>query len=400
MKHAIFLFVLSALLSFSSHAQVKDGDPAPRLDLQAILQGGSGASVDKLGSKFVLLEFWATWCTPCVRNIPHLNELQEKFKKKNIQFISVTDETKDHIELFLKKRKMNGWVGIDNNGHTFKSYGIEGRPVTVIINNKGTIVYRGEPTHVTAELLNKILAGNAHAAGTVSKEEKETDKLGGFSGGEDPVVTGNFDMGKMGYLHQEVIRPTVNPGGGYAGRSYKGSIGISIIGADINQVIAYMTDLPTRLRVLNLSSVPDTASWDIIFSRSKGYNMDKAMKELHDLVCRTFSIAIRDTEVVKEILVPQVTTKKLIKVADVKDDDPQIKTYQVLSSVYCSVERKMNKIVYYGADADEVYLDVFELGNKYYSMSGAELVAWLEKQGIGFTPGTKRVKLTAVYDVK
>jgi len=400
MKKLAFLFPALVLFSVTTSAQVKVNRPAPHLDLQAILQGGNNAAIDKLPSTFVVLEFWATWCTPCVRNIPHINELQQKFEGENVQFISISDEPKETIELFLKKRKMNGWAGIDNKGNTFKNYHITGRPATFIIDDKGMVVFQGDPSKVTEELLTNILAGNA--TGPVKEDEQAKNKLGGFGGGEDPAITANFNMSKMGYLHQEVIRPTVNANLGYCWKNDNGQVGISIIGANISHAVAYLTELTSYHRIINRSSVPDTASWDFIFSRSKGYDMDKGRKELVDLICKTFSVAIKDTDVMQEAFVPVFqSAKKLIYKKDVKEDDPQLKTYQAVSDIFNAVETKTGKIVYYSADADIMimYLDVFDLGTRYYRMSGDELIAWLQQQGISLQTENKQMKLKVLYSI-
>ena len=318
MKQHIFVLFFAVLFAFSAKGQPKLNTRAPRTDFQSILPAGTDTGPGKLDGKFILLEFWATWCTPCVMNIPHLNELQEKFKDRNIVFISVTDEPKEKIEAFMKKRKMNGWVAIDDNGHTFKSYKVSARPATFIIDPEGNVVYMGEPSLVTEDVLNNILSGGSTAS--IPREPVATGKLGGFGGGEDPVITANFNMQKMGYLLQDVIRPTVRANSGYGWNSHNGSVGISIIGQNITHAVAYINELPTYLRIINRSSVPDTANWDFIFSRSKGYELQKARTELFSLICKTFSIAIKDTEMKTEVLVPSYRSpEKLINKKDIKD---------------------------------------------------------------------------------
>ncbi|MFN2511843.1 MAG: TlpA family protein disulfide reductase [Pyrinomonadaceae bacterium] len=75
-----------------SRAQVpaiKIGDTAPEIKFEKLLQAPPGAdtAATNLKGKVVVLEFWATWCLPCVPAIQHLNDVAEKFKDKPVQFI-------------------------------------------------------------------------------------------------------------------------------------------------------------------------------------------------------------------------------------------------------------------------------------------------------------------------
>src|SRR5882724_1084408 len=73
--------------------ELKAGTAAPDLGLTAVLQSPDGTNADwaSLKGKVVVLEFWATWCAPCIAVQPHLNELTDEFKDKSVQFISITN---------------------------------------------------------------------------------------------------------------------------------------------------------------------------------------------------------------------------------------------------------------------------------------------------------------------
>src|SRR6185503_11931309 len=129
MKRNIFGFGTAAclLLAFPrAEAAPQVGKPAPELGLEQVLQAPAGteASWEKLKGKVVVLEFWATWCAPCIAAIPHLNELADHFKGKPVQFIAITDEQNKVIEAFLKKRAMRAWIGLDTDKSMFKAYSI------------------------------------------------------------------------------------------------------------------------------------------------------------------------------------------------------------------------------------------------------------------------------------
>ena len=86
----------------------------------------------KLRGKVVVLEFWATWCGPCVAAMPHMNGLADRYKGK-VQFIEITDEGRETVAPFLAKRPMSGWVGLDTDRSVFDAYCVKGIPMTVLV---------------------------------------------------------------------------------------------------------------------------------------------------------------------------------------------------------------------------------------------------------------------------
>ena len=136
------------------------GQPAPELDIEKYLQAPEGEkSLSALKGKVVVLEFWATWCAPCVAVIPHLNQLNEEFRDKQVQFISVTDEGEDVIAPFLKRQEMKSWIGLDTDRSVFEAYGVKGIPRTFLINQEGIIAASLHPAGLSSDMIEKIIAG-------------------------------------------------------------------------------------------------------------------------------------------------------------------------------------------------------------------------------------------------
>lgn len=157
----LFLAFLSFLPTVRADTGVRVGSPAPALALRQVLQapGGFRGTWEELKGRAVVLEFWATWCGGCVDNIPHLNELAEKFASWPLQFISITDETDvELVKRFLARHPIRGWVAFDAEEGTFKRYGIEGRPQTVLVNPSGVVQAITNPTSVTPQVLEDLLA--------------------------------------------------------------------------------------------------------------------------------------------------------------------------------------------------------------------------------------------------
>ena len=160
-KVALTVGFLACLLVARANDRLKVGTPAPPLVLREILQApeGSRATWEELKGRAVVLEFWATWCGGCVDNIPHLNKLAEQFASRPVQFVSITDETEiELVQRFLVRHPIRGWVAFDKDAATFKSYGVEGRPQTLLISRSGVVQAITNPTSVTAEVLEDLLA--------------------------------------------------------------------------------------------------------------------------------------------------------------------------------------------------------------------------------------------------
>ncbi|WP_324678617.1 TIGR03435 family protein [Hymenobacter sp. GOD-10R] len=175
-KTLLFSFVL--LLTFqlySAKAAIpKVGEAAPQLKLTKLLQtsGKTDESIKSLQGKAIVLEFWATWCAPCIAAMPHLNALSEKYKGKDVQFISITDQTEDKARLFLKKRAINGWVGLDTDRTMYDAYEVNSIPFTVVIDAKGLVAGYPKNNDLSEAMLDQVLAGGKIAAPLVEPKEE------------------------------------------------------------------------------------------------------------------------------------------------------------------------------------------------------------------------------------
>ena len=160
-----WLFLITLFFSLSVPAAEiqgpKVGEKPPLLEAAELLQAPPGTkfNAESLRGKVVVLEFWATWCGPCVAAIPHLNELAERFKNKPVQFVAITAEDKATVEKFLAKRPIQAWVALDTNQAMNKAYRIQAIPHTVVLGKAGRIAAITYPTMLTANHINDLLAG-------------------------------------------------------------------------------------------------------------------------------------------------------------------------------------------------------------------------------------------------
>ncbi|MEY4484496.1 MAG: hypothetical protein RL693_1948 [Verrucomicrobiota bacterium] len=155
-RFSIILMAALALLFSLQHSAARTsksniGTVIPELKLQF-----SGKAPEIKGKPYVL-EFWATWCPPCRQSIPHLNELNKKYKALGLTFIGATSEDRQTVRNFLKDVPIDYTVAFDNDGKLNKSFGIEGIPHAMIVNKEGKIVWEGHPMSMPESELDAVV---------------------------------------------------------------------------------------------------------------------------------------------------------------------------------------------------------------------------------------------------
>ncbi|MFC1498418.1 TlpA family protein disulfide reductase [Verrucomicrobiota bacterium] len=110
--------------------------------------------------KYVLVQHWNTWCPPCRRSIPLLNEFHKKYSDELV-VIGITDETEKDIKE-MKSASIEYYSAIDTQGRQKKELGVFGVPHVIILEPDGYVVWEGFPFQegyeLTEEKIEKILA--------------------------------------------------------------------------------------------------------------------------------------------------------------------------------------------------------------------------------------------------
>ncbi len=181
------LLAVAALIAFCTLGCAEDkkkpklgiGDAAPKWKVSNWLNGDEVKGYEK--DKVYVVEFWATWCGPCIKAMPHLEELYAENKAKGLVVIGMTTKDDDGNDLeavtkFVesKKGKLNYPFAFCETRDTDKAFmgaaEEDGIPCSFVVDQAGKIAYIGHPKHLDA-VLPKVLAGTW-------KGQADADELG------------------------------------------------------------------------------------------------------------------------------------------------------------------------------------------------------------------------------
>ncbi|MEZ5333137.1 MAG: TlpA disulfide reductase family protein [Thermoanaerobaculia bacterium] len=123
------------------------------------LDGAEIPTWEELEGDLVVVDFWASWCQPCVAAFPDLNELQARFGGRGVRFLSVTYEPEAFVRSFLAEHPLRTTVALDPELASFASFNAWGIPVVYLFDRRGRLLTSLHPVHLTAELIEKALNG-------------------------------------------------------------------------------------------------------------------------------------------------------------------------------------------------------------------------------------------------
>lgn len=123
---------------------------ASRLDVVRALSYLDPDQAPELGSgKAVVVEFWATWCPPCVQSVPHLVELDQRLRPEGLVLVGVHtargSRDEEGVRRFLDARDVEYPIALDHDGAAARAFGVSGIPHAFVFDRSGSLVWNGHP---------------------------------------------------------------------------------------------------------------------------------------------------------------------------------------------------------------------------------------------------------------
>ena len=158
---SIFSFwVVGALLWAPAAQALEPGDKAPQFSARS-LDGTQTLSLGKYRGKVVYLDFWASWCTPCLKSLPLMEEMRKEFAGQGLQVLAVNvDKDLGKAKKFVQKRDLGFPSAQDPDGRLPGTFEVGTMPTSFIIDRKGVIrhIHKGFKPSDMEEIREQVRA--------------------------------------------------------------------------------------------------------------------------------------------------------------------------------------------------------------------------------------------------
>ena len=145
---------------------LEEGDKIPDVDLASIYEGQPNIALSNLEGKTLYIDFWASWCAPCITSLPQYNDLYKKYKQDGLEIIAINVDNpiEDGLD-FLIDTPLDFLIPQDPEGDAAELFGVIGMPSSYLISPEGNVElvhmgFRNGDIDIIEEEIKKVLAAN------------------------------------------------------------------------------------------------------------------------------------------------------------------------------------------------------------------------------------------------
>ena len=145
---------------------LEEGDKIPDFDLASIYEGQPNIALSNLEGKTLYIDFWASWCAPCITSLPQYNDLYKTYKQDGLEIIAINVDNpiEDGLD-FLIDTPLDFLIPKDPEGDAAELFGVIGMPSSYLISPEGNVElvhmgFRNGDIDIIEEEIKKVLAAN------------------------------------------------------------------------------------------------------------------------------------------------------------------------------------------------------------------------------------------------
>ena len=145
---------------------LEEGDKIPNFNLASIYEGEPNIALSNLEGKTLYIDFWASWCAPCISSLPQYNELYKKYKQDGLEIIAINVDNpiEDGLD-FLLDTPLDFLIPQDPEGDAAELFGVIGMPSSYLISPEGNVElvhmgFRKGDIDIIEEEIKEVLSAN------------------------------------------------------------------------------------------------------------------------------------------------------------------------------------------------------------------------------------------------
>ena len=190
----------------------------------------------QFNKSFIFVDFWATWCGPCIYAMPQIDLLKEEFGD-DVLFLYVSDEPVLKVQAFMEKKGKDFYSAVDNTKLTHLKYGVKSIPYGVLLDRDGKLVWEGQSAELTPSILRGLLK-NKKSKRNLNDLIELKQKI--YS--EDIWVELSHNESELKYMKQKSIS-----------NEYRFENGEYYYSGDVKYIASKVYDLPLRNVVCSIN---------------------------------------------------------------------------------------------------------------------------------------------------